>query len=210
MKKIWENTKRGWGSLNEFSRAKWGLLKDRCRANPGRAAAVGAVLLLAVASAIALSWCATRRWRIYVIEPVGMTLDLPTAPQAVSEQYDSGAVVYEARAPELAVVMALFESKTGAAPDRGQLIARVMTYLSRKPELENLRYQVTRGRAPTPPSWRVSGTFRRGGMHGRVVGRFTAGGEKTWQVLCFFSDVDGGRMAGRILRSVEYHSEGGR
>ena len=52
------------------------------------------------------------------------------------------------------------------------------------------------------PVTHVSGTLQRDGVPSRVAGVFVGDGPRTTQVLCFYSDPKGARVATRILRSV--------
>ena len=71
-------------------------------------------------------------------------------------------------------------------------------------DVRGLRYQITEATDAGRPAWSVSGTFLRGDVPCRVIGRFVAADTETRHILCFFSGDDGLRTAGRVLRSLTF------
>lgn len=152
----------------------------------------------------ALIWSATQTWHGYEIRDIDVVLDLPTPPRSLTAKPGGDARVWEAAAEKVAVVVAAFAVVPAAPEQDSALIGRAMHYLQSRPDLENLKYEVTPARGGRERAWQVAGTFRRGGAPGRVVGVFVADADRIRQVLCFFSDRRGAAMARRILRSTEF------
>jgi len=163
----------------------------------------GGILVLA-AALIVLVWYPVKSWRTYVVKPVGVTVELPVAPQQTSTDIEAGMAVYEACNADVAVVIASFEWTCPSESRRESAVRHAMSYLEGRRGMDGLEYRVSQIRFKGRTAWRAVGRFVRGGAQCRLLGLFAGDSESTQQVLCFFSDEQGGRTAERVLKSAQF------
>jgi len=178
---------------------------DLASKNPRRTVRWTLFGFVALAFGIIMAWYPFMGWRTYDMLPVGLSLELPSKPKAVApaEGAPVPVAVFESRTEEAAVVVAAFESVAGEANAAQRVLNRAMDYLSHRPDMENLKYQVTTRPFKGRRACHVSGTFQRAGAECRVVGTFVVLDGQVAQVLCLFSDLDGARVMERIMESVD-------
>jgi len=194
-----------WESLQQAVKVNMARFRETAAANPKRVVTWALFGLVALAFGIMLAWYPFMGWRTYDMLPVGLTLELPSRPEAVSlaKEAPVAVAVFECRTEKAATVVAAFDNVAGERNALQRVVKRTMDYLSLRSDLENLKYQVTIRPLKGHPAHHVSGTFKRDGAECRVVGTFVALDGRVAQVLCLFSDLDGARTMERIMASVD-------
>ena len=194
-----------WQELQDKVRPYVARLRAWAARNPRRTAQWGLFGLVAFAFAIIMAWYPFTGWKTYDMLPLGLSLDLPSKPKPVmpTEDIPVPVAVFESRTEEFAIVLAAFESVTGEANAAQHVAKRAMDYLSHRPDLTNVKYQMTIRPFKGRFACHVSGTFQRAGAECRAVGTFVVLDGRIAQVLCLFSDLDGARVMERVMESVD-------
>jgi len=110
--------------------------------------------------------------------------------------------VFESQSPRLAVLLAAQAATATGEVRLADVAEAAMAALEAHTDVRNVRYALTALPPQSGPRLRLSGVFQRAAfpvVWSAVVG---ADGGRGWQVLTFFSDAQGARMAERVLSSV--------
>jgi len=194
-------------------------LKTRFKENPRQSRVLLSVLGLGLVLGLLMAPWGGPQWQTYDIDEVGVTVDLPRKPVRTAVPEDKQGdrrLLYEANVEELAVLISGGTHKHQyMTPPLNEMAKRAVIFLSSVPDIDGLRYRTVATTMNGRRALQVTGTFRRRGVHGDLVGAVqcdlagvvSSSTERHWHVFVLSVGDKGKRTARRILSSAHWTEE---